>query len=254
MLLKDLNLVVPVLCILCQILEPNHAQIAGLVIQHMPLDFATSPKLHQCNDSVYHGFVETDLELDHLVDLNLDHLIDLDFINLLKNSDDCIGFKSFDLLVWNPDMECDNSTKLTQSSMTLALQCIQYSSIFLHSLSVNYAQCPLSSETCKTLDSLNLLRKPCLSHCQVFDKANMKNDARAPKHRRWRRRGKRGGVKARNRPTVPLPHSNPLPSSYTNGRYLTIRLWNATSLRNRTTTVSDYLLEDDIINKYNKHE
>ena len=60
------------------------------------------------------------------------------------------------------NINCDQ-TVFKSSQSYVALTLIQYSAIFLHGLCTNNTECPLSVQTCQSLDSLNLLRSPCLT-------------------------------------------------------------------------------------------
>ena len=85
-----------------------------------------------------------------------------------------------------------------------------------------------------------------------------------PKRRkRWRHRGRRGGRRLKNIPIEtsfrPIhPHLSALSNNNLTGvipndtqnnnpnKYLNARLWNAQSLRNKTITVTDYLIQENV--------
>ena len=71
---------------------------------------------------------------------------------------------------------------------------IQYSAISLRELCItNSLKCPVSAETCLTLDSLNLLCRPCLTH--QFHGPDIPMPPLFRQRKRWRHRGKRGGTR-----------------------------------------------------------
>ena len=153
-------------------------------------------------------------------------------------------------------MECENQSDNTSSrlSLTFAMNCLHYSSIFLHGLNKaqgNSTDCPLTYETCTMLDSFHLLRQPCPDHHHETDTVILPK-----KRKRWRHRGRRGGRRLKNIPIKPSfrpihPHLSALNNNNLTGvipndtqnnnpdTYLNARLWNAQSLRNKTITVSD---------------
>ena len=81
-----------------------------------------------------------------------------------------------------------------------------YSPIFMRSLSCTDDQvCKLSSETCKELASLRLLRSPCTQHPTYLYRRILRN-------KRWRRRGRRGGlrhIRRENQIPVVISSSSP---------------------------------------------
>ena len=138
-----------------------------------------------------------------------------------------------------------------------------YSPNFLRSLSRPDDQvCKLSSETCKTLASLRLLRFPCYQHPTYFCRRFLRN-------KRWRRRGRRGGirhVKRENQIPVVIvgshsQHHEHCTYSRQNGRNLNnlktlprvkphsnlcVHSWNAQSIGNKTVILTDHILEYDV--------
>ncbi len=149
-------------------------------------------------------------------------------------------------------MECEQQTgnSSSQSPIELVLNCLQYTSVFLHGLNTttNYTQCPLTFEACQNLNNLNLLRTPCLDH------NHPRQMPIRSERKRWRRRGKRGGKRRRKNidPFHPIhPHqialnTTDLASNMSHRKYLNARLWNARSLRHKTLIISDYIIEEGV--------
>ena len=85
---------------------------------------------------------------------------------------------------------------------------LHYSSEELKQLVSLNDECLLSLKTCRLLQSLHLLRHPCLIHHQHLKDASLSQGRRCKK--RWRHRGKRGGrnIKARGKSRVSFESPN----------------------------------------------
>ena len=123
------------------------------------------------------------------------------------------------------------------------------------------------------MDSLNLLHQPCLTQRGL---RLTPTSPRIRKRKRWRHRGKRGGMGRHN---ITIVYQNPrylgsaphtLPLQYLNTRIdiklhpgriplnlkplmrakphanLNVHTWNANSLRNKSDILVDYILENDV--------
>ena len=158
------------------------------------------------------------------------------------------------------------------------IKCIvmSYSLLFLHDCRIQCVNttCGLSPSLCQHLSSLNLLRQECLQH------EKPKPVSRQRYHKRWRKRGRRAGrshikviignrqnltgavhteTRYNSQNLIPIElldtstpiqsHELPRTSSaidlnkvYT-AKHLNVHIWNARSVRNKTISICDYIIE-----------
>jgi hypothetical protein len=180
-------------------------------------------------------------------------------LNLLTGSNHLIDS---DLLKCISSMESDHySFNSSQSSMSVAFKCVQYSAIVLHGLCTEYTNCPLSAETCQHLDSLNILRQPCITHHHELPFLRR----RLSQRKRWCHRGKRGGRRLNSRPisihVTPINQrvelhqnsrcanwSNLIPIKFASQHQHSSRArfahWNARSIVNKTALICDFVISE----------
>ena len=112
-----------------------------------------------------------------------------------------------------------------------------------------FTTCPLTADTFQNLDSLSLLRQPCLPHHHYQRSTSYGKKKRKQSCQRGKRGGKRINVKPVKNFVSPsvinhLNQNETHQSSISN--FLNIRLWNARSIWHKTTTVSDCIISDNV--------
>ncbi len=185
------------------------------------------------------------------------HPIDLvdNFISTGRQIDDTIS-----------TIQCDVYSDDLSGTIQQPNQTIKYSPGFLRAFETTppgcdeRSNCGISEDLCKHLDSLDLLRHPCPFHNSTCPSKHSK-----PRRKKgWQKRGKRGGKKRRQFTPRPIPvvtnfrpvsstsnqsaidHSVLRPLERHNNRNLTVHLWNARSVRNKTIAIIDDIIDNDI--------
>ena len=151
----------------------------------------------------------------------------------------------------------------SQASMSVTFKYFQYTALYLHGLcNIEYTTCPLTVETCKRLDSLDLLRQPCITHLN-----ELPPQKKLSRRKRWRHRGKRGGRRLNTRPiSVHIsPSSTRVAASRRTQKHIVRNLvpikcisqyqsnvrarfahWNARSITNKTASICDFVISEKL--------